>query len=52
MPTSAAGTLGRRIAGERQSRTRAFVTATVAGTAAGVVLYRWLRRDTETPHDD
>jgi hypothetical protein len=52
MATSVAETLGRRVAGERPSRTRAVVTATVAATAAGVVVYRWLRRDTETPHDD
>jgi hypothetical protein len=48
---NAARTFGQRLAGERPSRTRAALTAAVAGTAAGVVTYRWLRRDTEAEHD-
>jgi hypothetical protein len=49
--SSAARTVGKRLAGERPSRTRAAVTAAFAGTATSVAVYRWLRRDSED-HED
>lgn len=49
---SAARTTARRLAGERPSRTRAVLAATFAGTATGVVVYRWLRKDIDPEHDD
>jgi hypothetical protein len=50
--SSAVRTVGRRLAGERPSRTRAAVAAAVAGTATSVAVYRWLRRDTDDTYDD
>jgi len=49
---SAARTVGRRLAGERPSRTRAALTAALAGTATGVAVYRWLRRGADDMHDN
>jgi len=36
-------TVGRRLAGERPSRFRAFVTACVAGAGTGALVYKLLR---------
>ena len=47
--SSAAETIGARVAGERPSRPRALFTAATAGLAAGYLTYRFLRR--ETAHD-
>ena len=53
MAHSAAAAVGGRLAGERPSRTRAAMTALVAGTTTTVVVYRWLRRaDDEQNADD
>jgi hypothetical protein len=47
MASMAAETVGRRLAGERQSRTRAFVTACAAAVGAGVLVYKLLRSGEE-----
>jgi hypothetical protein len=39
----AADAAGRRLAGERVSRGRAFVVAVIAGAGAGVLVYKLLR---------
>jgi len=50
---SAARTVGRRLGGERPSRTRAAFTAAMAGAATGVAVYRWLRRGPDNDmHDE
>ena len=40
---SVAGTAAERLAGERASRPRAFLAASVAGVTVGIVVYRLLR---------
>lgn len=52
MTSSAVETAGKRIAGERPSRTRALVAAAVAGAAAIVMVYRWLRSESTGKKDD
>jgi len=42
-----ARTAGRRLTGERATRTQAFLTASVAAVAAGIVVYRLLRSGSE-----
>jgi hypothetical protein len=44
MTSSAAQTIGGRLGGEPASRTRALLTAAVAGAVVTGVTYRWLRR--------
>ncbi|HZT92515.1 MAG TPA: hypothetical protein VFA05_10800 [Gaiellaceae bacterium] len=51
MPANAARAIGARAVGVRTSRTRAAMTAAVAGTATGVVVYRWLRSGPSIEHD-
>ena len=43
MTALAAETVGRRMAGERPSRTRALVVACIAAVATGTMVYRLLR---------
>ncbi len=43
MATSAAETVGERLAGERPGRMRALLTATVVGVTAATVTYKLLR---------
>ncbi|MFL5955039.1 MAG: hypothetical protein ACJ76I_13135 [Gaiellaceae bacterium] len=52
MTSSALRTAGTRLAGERPSRARAATAAAVAGTATGVAVYRWLRRDAGSGYDE
>jgi hypothetical protein len=43
MATSAAETVGAKLAGERPGRLKAFATATVVGFGAAVLTYKLLR---------
>jgi 2-methylcitrate dehydratase PrpD len=43
MASSAAETVGERLAGERPGRMRSLLTATVVGVAAAAVTYKLLR---------
>ena len=47
MTSIAAEAVGRRLAGEQQSRPRALLAACAAAVAAGVVVYKLLRSGSE-----
>jgi hypothetical protein len=51
MATLAAKAAGERLAGQRPSRVRAFLAATVAGFGTGVLVYRLLRSGEEPSED-